>query len=1036
MEDGTDTALARRLLAAGVVDPAILRGCLGEVRAGRPRDPELTLAGLLLSRRLVAPARLGELMGVSSSGASPSRELERGALPASFGAFSVVRELDRGGMGAALEVRDAEGQTRVLKTILPGLADEETLARFTREAELTARLDHPHVVRIHAADLRHDPPYLVLDYLPGGNLQERLEREGRLALDEVLILGQKLCAALEHAHARGILHRDLKPQNVLFDDRGEPRVIDWGLARSVGDMSRELTRTGALMGTPAYMAPEQALDASQVGPPADVYSLGALLFALARGEPPFAPGAIFEVLDRVLHEVPSPLSRGLGLEAELARAVDELFARVLAKEPAARPGLEALRLRLRQLERGELGASAAPPRRGRRLALGAGVSLCLILGLALGARAWRQRRALENYAAHLAWEAEVLEPGLYGLSVAPIPSAAELAQAAARLDQAADLDDPRLALSRGRLQAYQGLLDEAAEVGSGASGRLVEGRRALAQGSLGRAAAYAQDALRLAEAAPERRAAALLAIAAAASPAALETLGERLPGEGAALRQRAAELLLEGLAGFPAPGEAWAVGAGKLEPRARLAERLGVAPAVWAAGFERALPAWGRALGAIQEVDQADALALALEGLQPPTLGAGLRRLLAEFVSARARTCDASLERGGAGADRELEQALLVEDTLSWLAPEHVTDPALVRLARAGRIAYDRSRGRISALVGLFLLRVGSEARISELSGHFEPRTLEELLRRRPHPDSQARAFARLLATSGGRAGEREDRAGDLDQELQELAAAFARPRRDLSPQVESHLKLLQGQAYSRRAERGAEQGLAAAAEDYASARACVETALSLGFAPRLSSQLKEQCVDVIVAAERSRGRLDLALLAAERGVAELRRDLEEGSKVYAAGRRLGLAWSLHRLGEVLIEAERWSEAQGVGRELVELMERRPEVGETVAQGRYIMGRALVGEGRAEEAWRALAVEEGTLGLSAEAARLILELARALGHQAEAQAALDKAFRQAYPSDPIWKEQTSLRLTERERERVGRGARRLGYTIPADAYRR
>ncbi|MEZ6185601.1 MAG: serine/threonine-protein kinase [Planctomycetota bacterium] len=265
--------------------------------------------------------------------------------PARFGPYHRVRELGTGAMGAVLEVQDERtGARYALKVILPDALDADTLARFQREAHAMAQLNHPHVARIRSAQLEPPLRYLVLDLYPGGTLRERMQR-GPLPWAQAADLVGKLADGVAHAHAKRILHRDIKPTNVLFDADGEPVLTDFGLARA-GDASR-MTRTGELLGTPLYMAPEQVIDGKRTGPAADVYALGALLYLTLTGRPPIEAGfSLMETLDKVVTQVPPPPSELVpGLPAE----VDALCRRALAKEPDDRPSAAELARGLRGL---------------------------------------------------------------------------------------------------------------------------------------------------------------------------------------------------------------------------------------------------------------------------------------------------------------------------------------------------------------------------------------------------------------------------------------------------------------------------------------------------------------------------------------------------------------------------------------------------------------------------------------------------------------------------------------------------------------
>ncbi|MCO5167305.1 MAG: serine/threonine protein kinase [Planctomycetes bacterium] len=273
--------------------------------------------------------------------------------PPRLGPYTLLRELARGGMGVVHEaLHGPTGARHALKTLLPG-AEPEELLRLRREAEVLARLDHPHIVRVHAADLEARPPWVALDLLEGGSLQERLAH-GPLAPEEVARLGATLARALAHAHARGVLHRDLKPSNVLFDEQGEPRLVDLGLGLAA-DGGARLTRTGAVLGTPAFMAPEQAEGLKAEDARTDVYGLGATLYAALAGRPPFE-GATLAVLQAVLEGAPAPLAR---LRPGLPPGLVAVVERAMARRPEDRfPSADAL---AEALER----APAARPRAGR-----------------------------------------------------------------------------------------------------------------------------------------------------------------------------------------------------------------------------------------------------------------------------------------------------------------------------------------------------------------------------------------------------------------------------------------------------------------------------------------------------------------------------------------------------------------------------------------------------------------------------------------------------------------------------------------------
>lgn len=342
-DDGLDTALARLLHDGGSVEYESLRLCLDEVRERRSTDPELRLATLLVERRLTtedvvtdALAQLAEdptLRSKTLPNTAP--EGAEASPPRKLGPYVFVRELARGGMGAVYEVIDEHTGTHyALKTLLPSLGEAavEELARFRREAEVMGKLNHPRVVRIHAAVLSGESPYLVQDLLSGGTLDDRIQSSGSLDISEAVRVAAELARGLEHSHEQGVLHRDLKPKNILFNDQGEPQLVDFGLAY-VSETSERLTETGTLMGTPGYMAPEQAEGGGKVDARTDVYGLGAVLYAMLTGQPPFKGASMFVVLEGVLRDPPEPPRR---LRPEVPAWLEEVCLRALAKAPEDR----------------------------------------------------------------------------------------------------------------------------------------------------------------------------------------------------------------------------------------------------------------------------------------------------------------------------------------------------------------------------------------------------------------------------------------------------------------------------------------------------------------------------------------------------------------------------------------------------------------------------------------------------------------------------------------------------------------------------
>lgn len=223
-----------------------------------------------------------------------------------FGDYELLEEIARGGMGVVFKARQINlNRIVALKMILAGqFAGDEDVQRFYTEAEAAAQLDHPGIVPIFEIGEHQGQHYFSMGYVEGESLAHKVS-EGPLPPHEAAELVKKICDAMAYAHECGVIHRDLKPANVLMDRNGQPKVTDFGLAKKM-EADSNLTGTGQILGTPAYMPPEQASGKTDVGPLADIYSIGAILYCLLTGRPPFQAANPMDTLLQVLDKEPLP----------------------------------------------------------------------------------------------------------------------------------------------------------------------------------------------------------------------------------------------------------------------------------------------------------------------------------------------------------------------------------------------------------------------------------------------------------------------------------------------------------------------------------------------------------------------------------------------------------------------------------------------------------------------------------------------------------------------------------------------------------
>jgi serine/threonine protein kinase len=251
----------------------------------------------------------------------------------SDGRYRIQRVIGLGGMATVALADDVQlGRPVAVKLLADNLAaDEGVRARFLREARLAGKLMHPNVVRVYDAgeDVR---PYFVMEYVEGESVADAVARRGALPWREALDIGLQACAGLEHAHAAGIVHRDIKPQNLLWRSDGVVKVSDFGIAQTVEGTA--LTATGLVLGTLPYVAPERLRGRGPVTGAADVYALGAVLYELIAGRPPYRAMAVGDLLDAQTNGAPESLREH---SPDLPEGVERALLRCLVVEPERRP---------------------------------------------------------------------------------------------------------------------------------------------------------------------------------------------------------------------------------------------------------------------------------------------------------------------------------------------------------------------------------------------------------------------------------------------------------------------------------------------------------------------------------------------------------------------------------------------------------------------------------------------------------------------------------------------------------------------------
>jgi serine/threonine protein kinase len=248
--------------------------------------------------------------------------------------YEIIDELGRGGMGVVYKARQSQAnRTVALKMILSSRhAGSQARKRFYIEAEAVARLQHPNIVQLYEVGEHEGRPFFSLEFCEGGTLDRQLKHEP-ISAERAARIVETLARAIHYAHERGVVHRDLKPANVLLDGTGNPKIADFGLAKRLDD-DQGHTQTGEIMGTPDFMAPEQAAGRTkEIGPWTDIYALGAILYDMLTGRPPFQAPSVLEALELVRTQEPVPPGR---LRLKLSRDLETICLKCLQKEPPKR----------------------------------------------------------------------------------------------------------------------------------------------------------------------------------------------------------------------------------------------------------------------------------------------------------------------------------------------------------------------------------------------------------------------------------------------------------------------------------------------------------------------------------------------------------------------------------------------------------------------------------------------------------------------------------------------------------------------------
>ncbi len=418
-----DQRIGQLAVDRGWVKPAQLERALAELAERERTGLALTLGRVLYERKWIDADQMIWLVRSAGDVRAPEVAPEPSKRPPSrapgkrdllFGRFEVVQELARGAMGIVYKARQVDlGRIVAVKVLREGEeATQEQILRFRREAELAAKLRHPNIVPIHDVGSHEGKHFFTMEFIEGETLEARLKRSP-IPVDEAVAILEKVARAIHFAHTKGIVHRDLKPANLLLDERGEPQITDFGLARRM-DVKSGLTRSGAALGTPFYMAPEQICgDLERIDGRTDVFALGVILYEVLTRQRPFSANSAVEIFQQITQVEPPALTR---IDPSIPRDLETICEKALEKIQERRYATaEAMAEDLARFRRGEpvlakpVSWTDRQVRRIRRHRLVAGfAALSVVSVFAAGGLGWwhhvTSQREAASHAAALAGE--------------------------------------------------------------------------------------------------------------------------------------------------------------------------------------------------------------------------------------------------------------------------------------------------------------------------------------------------------------------------------------------------------------------------------------------------------------------------------------------------------------------------------------------------------------------------------------------------------------------------------------------------------